>query len=365
VARRIVRRAGIVSLGRYMPSRVLTNADLETMVDTTNEWILERTGIRERRLVREGEHQSDLAFKACREALDRVGVKPSEIDQVIVATVTPDHIFPSSANTLAGKLGIIGAPSNDITAACSGFVYALHQGVCAVECGRANRVLVVGSEVMSKIVDWNDRNTCVLFGDGAAAVLIEPVREPYGIVDITIGSDGRYYDILHMSAGGSDLPASHDTVNKRQHYLSMSGPEVFKLAVRQMGDVAATLLERNRLRPHDLSCFIAHQANERILEATAKRIKLRPNQVFNNIQWYGNTTSATIPSCMYDAESIGMIKRGGWVMIVTFGGGLTWGGALMRWAAPKLPKPEPELSGQSASEIYSDSLKPGQDWNRR
>jgi 3-oxoacyl-[acyl-carrier-protein] synthase-3 len=184
-------------------------------------------------------------------------------------------------------------------------------------------------------------------------------------VDIVIGSDGRYYDILHMTAGGSARPPSHETVDAREHFVSMNGTEVFKLAVRSMGDIASDLMRRNRLRPNDISCFIAHQANERILDAVAKRLRLRPNQVYNNIQNYGNTTSATIPTCLYEAESIGMIKRGGWVMCVTFGAGLTWGGVLMRWVATKLPKTEPEVSNEDTSEIYLPNLKPGREWDRR
>jgi 3-oxoacyl-[acyl-carrier-protein] synthase-3 len=281
-----------------------------------------------------------------------------------VGTVTPDHIFPSSANTLAGKLGVIGPPSFDVLAACSGFIYALYQAVCSIESGRADRVLVVGSEVMSSIFDWEDRATCVLFGDGAGAVLLEPVREPLGIVDMILGSDGRHYDILNMPAGGSALPASHETIDKHQHYLKMNGAEVFKLAVRQMGDVSTTLLGRNRLRPQDISCFIAHQANARIIEATAKRLGLRPNQVYNNIDKYANTTSATIPTCLYEAEAEGRIRKGDWVLLVTFGAGLTWGGILMRWAARRLPKGELPKTPDTASDFLPDRLRPGREWEQ-
>lgn len=348
-----------------MPSRVLTNADLEKMVDTSDEWIVERTGIRERRIVANGELQSDLSFFASKEALDRIGYESEQIDQIIVATVTPDHIFPSSSNTLAAKLGVIGPPSVDIVAACSGFIYALHFGVCAIESGRADRVLVVGSEVMSSIVDWKDRNTCVLFGDAAGAVLLEPVDHRYGIFDIYIGSDGREDQILKMEAGGSALPASYETVEKRQHFVKMNGPEVFKIAVRKMDEVASLLLERNRLKPHDVRLFIFHQANLRIIEAVGKRLGIKPSQLYNNIESYGNTTSATIPTCLYEAEAEKRIRRGDLVMVVTFGAGLTWGGALMRWAIKPLPKSSTvSARDQQASDYYSDRLRPDREWRK-
>ena len=349
-----------------MPSRVLTNADLERIVDTSDEWIVERTGIRERRLIEDGQRQSDLGNYAAQEALDRAGVRPDQVDLVIVGTVTPDHSFPSSANTIAGKLGIVGPPSFDITAACSGFAYAMHQGVCAVESGRADRVLVIGSEVMSSIVDWSNRNTCVLFGDGAGAVLLEEVREPFGIVDIVIGSDGRdrYYEILNMPAGGSAMPPSRDTVENGLHYLRMNGSEVYKLAVKNMCDISNMLMRRNRLRASDIGCFVAHQANLRIIEASAKRLGLKPSQVYTNIQRYGNTTSATIPTALYEAEAEGKIRRGSWVLCVTFGAGLTWGGFLMRWAVRPLPKPAALAGARAASDSYLEQLRPDRDWER-
>ncbi|HDS30156.1 MAG TPA: ketoacyl-ACP synthase III [Firmicutes bacterium] len=361
VRKKIVRRAGIVSVGKYMPPNVVTNFDLEKIVDTSDEWIRERTGIIERHMVKNGEKQSDLALIASREALARAGWSPKDLDMIIVGTVTPDHIFPSSANLLAGKLGAIGAPSYDVLAACSGFLYSLWQGVVAIESGRADRVLVVGSEIMSTLINWEDRSTCVLFGDGAGVVLLKAVDAPYGIHDMEIGSDGRFYDLLHMKAGGSAYPATHETVEKRMHTLYMEGSEVFKLAVRKMTEISESLLERNRIRPEQLGCFIAHQANIRIIDSTTKRLRLKPNQVYNNIDKYGNTTSATIPTCLYEAEEQGMIKKGDWVLLISFGAGLTWGGILMKWAVDRLPKTE-EVAVDTVSDVLSTKLRPGGDW---
>jgi 3-oxoacyl-[acyl-carrier-protein] synthase-3 len=364
VKRQTARRVGIVSVGKYMPPHVVTNFDLEQMVDTSDEWIRERTGIVERHLARNGERQSDLAVRASREALARVGWSPKDLDLIVVGTVTPDYIFPSSANMLAGKLGAIGTPSYDVLAACSGFMYSLWQAVGMVESGRASRALVVGSEIMSAVIDWEDRTTCVLFGDGAGAVLLEKVDEPYGIYDVEIGSDGRFYDLLHMEAGGSANPATHETVEKRMHYLRMEGGEVFKLAVRKMTEISEALLERNHVRPDQLGCFIAHQANIRIIDATTKRLGLKPSQVYNNIDKYGNTTSATIPTCIYEAEEQGIIKKGDWVLLVSFGAGLTWAGILLRWAVDRLPKLE-EITAEMATDSLSEKLRPGGDWPRR
>ncbi len=347
----------------YMPPKVLTNFDLEKMVDTTDEWIRERTGVCERRLAVNGECQSDLSALASREALARVGWDPKDLDAIVVGTVTPDHIFPSSANMLAGKLGAIGTPSYDVLAACSGFMYALWQGIMTIESGRADKVLVVGSEIMNRIIDWDDRATCVLFGDGAGAVLLEAVEEPYGVMDIEIGSDGRYYDLLHMEAGGSTYPSSHESVEKDMHYLRMAGAEVYKLAVRKMTEVSKVLMERNNVKPEDISCFITHQANARISEATAKRLKLKPEQLYSNINRYGNTTSATIPTCIYEAEAEGRIKKGDCVLLASFGAGLTWAGILMRWAADPLPKYEENYAAM-AMESLPEKLKPIRDWNR-
>ncbi len=350
-----------------MPKTVLTNRDLEEIVDTSDDWIVERTGIRERRVARNGERQSDLGHMASREALARAGWDAEDLDMIIVATVTPDYIVPSSANTLAGKLGAIGAASSDTLAACSGFLYAMYQGVTAIESGRADRVLVVGSELMTTITNWGDRSTCVLFGDGAGAILLAPVPEPLGVVDMLLGSDGRYEELLRMRAGGSAFPASHETVDKGWHYLEMEGPEVFKLAVRSMLQVSSTLLERNRIKPSRLGCFIGHQANLRIIEAVTKRLGLKPSQVYNNIDRYGNTTSATIPTCIYEAEMEGKIRKGDWVLLVSFGAGLTWAGILLRWAVGRLPRLEEKaaLPSDTAVDTYPDRLKPGRDRQER
>jgi len=359
-----VSRAAIVSVGKYMPPDILTNQDLERIVDTSDDWITARTGIKQRRIVRNGQRQSDLAEKASREALTRIGWSADDLDMIVVGTVTPDHIFPSSANTLGAKLGAIGVPSFDVLAACSGFMYAFYQGVTAIESGRAERVLVVGSEVMSSITDWTNRSTCVLFGDGAGAVLLEATDGPNGIIDMEMGSDGRYFNILHMKAGGSAHPPSHETVDKGWHVVEMEGQETFKLAVRQMYETAKDLLDRNRVKPTRLGLFIGHQANLRIIDAVTKRLKLRPNQVYNNIERYGNTTSATIPSCIYEAEAEGRIRKGDWMLLVSFGAGLTWGGALMKWAVNPLPKIKPIEDDELPYETYPDRLRPGREWQK-
>ncbi len=360
-----VRRAGIVSVGKYIPEGVMTNFDIEKIVDTSDEWIRGRTGICERHFVTNGQRQSDLALNASREALARVGWTPQDLDMVIVGTVTPDHIFPSSANTLAGKLGAIGVPSFDILAACSGFMYSLHQGMVSIVSGMADRVLVVGSEVMSSIMNWQDRTTCVLFGDAAGAVLLEEVEEPYGIVDYEIGSDGRYYDLLYMPGGGSAQPATHESIDKAMHTLHMEGSETFKFAVRSMYKTATDLLKRNGVDPEDLGLFIGHQANIRIIDAVTKRLKLRDDQVYNNINKYGNTTSATIPLCIHEAEEQGMIKKGDWVVLVSFGAGLTWAGTLIKWGIDPLPSVAAAEAADAASDTYSEKLKPGRDWVKR
>jgi len=360
-----IKKAAIVSVGKYMPPDIFTNEDIEKLVDTSDDWITTRTGIKQRRIAKNGELQSDLAEKASREALTRAGWTPDDLDMIVVGTVTPDHIFPSSANTLAAKLGALGCPSYDILAACSGFMYALYQGTTAIESGRAKRVLVVGSEVMSSILNWKDRTTCVLFGDGAGAVLLEATNGPNGIVDLEMGSDGRYYNLLHMKGGGCANPPTHDTVDKGWHYVEMEGQETFKLAVRTMHDTAKKLLERNRVRSRQISTFIGHQANLRIIDAVTKRLKLRPNQIFNNIQLYGNTTAATIPTCIYEAEAEGRIKKGDWVLLVSFGAGLTWAGALLKWAVGPLPKIKAVDSAKDvAHDTYPDRLKPGREWQR-
>lgn len=361
--RKVIRRANVVSIGKYMPPDILTNADLEQIVDTSDEWIVERTGIRERHVVKNGVRQSDLALNASREALARVGWSPTDLDLIVVGTVTPDHIFPASSNTLAGKLGAIGVPSWDVLAACSGFIYSLYQAVVAVESGRADRALVVGAEVMTSIVNWEDRSTCILFGDGAAVLLLEATEEPYGVIDLELGSDGRYPKLLHMPGGGSACPATHESVDKNLHTLHMEGQETFKIAVKTMLNTTQTLLTRNNVKPEELGVFIGHQANLRIIDAVTRRLGLKPEQVYNNIEKYGNTTSATIPSCLYEAEMQGIVKKGDWVILVSFGAGLTWGGALIKWGIDPLPVLDDELeTGDSVSETYSDRLKPGRDW---
>jgi 3-oxoacyl-[acyl-carrier-protein] synthase-3 len=343
----------------------VTNFDLEEMgIDTSDDWIRTRTGIHERRIVTNGLRQSDLSLHASREALMRVGWSPDDLDLIIVATVTPDHIFPASANTLAAKLGAVGVGSFDLVNACSGFIYGIFQASAAIESGRANRVLVVGSEIMSSILDWEDRATCVLFGDGAAAVCLEAVEEPYGFRDFILGSDGRYGDLLYMPGGGSAMPASNDSIDRRQHFIKMNGGEVFKFAVKKMKEVSEELLERAGITPEDIGVFIPHQANIRIIDACTKRLGLKKHQVVTNIHKYGNTTSATIPTAIYEAEAEGRINKGDWILLVTFGAGLTWGGTLMQWAVDKLPSGTSFMSDDAAYDSYSSSLRPGQDFNR-
>ncbi|HEV8261817.1 MAG TPA: beta-ketoacyl-ACP synthase III [Burkholderiales bacterium] len=325
--------AKISALGTYVPPRLLTNRDLEHMVETSDEWIVERTGIRQRHLVEKGMACSDLAAEAARAVLAERGIPASELEAIIVATVTPDMLFPSTACIIQHKLGATGAWGFDLSAACSAFVYALQAGAQFVETGAHKKVLVVGSDVMSSIVDYTDRATCIIFGDGAGAVLVEPAdQDGLGLIDFIHEVDGSGACSLHMPAGGSLHPATHETVEKRMHYIRQDGQAVFKYAVRKMAELCDTILKRNGFTGADVAAFIPHQANQRIINATADRLKLHPDSVIINIDEYGNTTAATIPLAMETARQRGKLKKGDLVLLAAVGAGFTVGVTLLRWA---------------------------------
>ena len=325
-------RAKISAIGTYVPPRVLTNADLEKMVETNDQWIIERTGIRERHLVDKGVATSDLSAEAARRCLASRGIQPTEVEAIIVATVTPDMMFPSAACVIQNKLGATGAWGFDLSAACSGFPYALQVGAKLVESGAHKKVLVIGADVMSSIIDYTDRSTCILFGDGAGAVLLEPCEEgEIGLIDFWHEIDGSGAVALNMPAGGSLLPASHETVDKRQHFVYQDGQTVYKFAVRKMAEAAERVLERNNVDGTELACFIPHQANKRIIESTAHRLGMPMERVILNIDRYGNTTAGTIPLAMDTAIEEGRLKKGDLVLLASVGAGFTVGATLLRW----------------------------------
>jgi 3-oxoacyl-[acyl-carrier-protein] synthase-3 len=323
--------AAITAIGGYVPEQKLTNADLEKIVDTNDEWIRSRTGIEERRILTEpGKATSDLCAPAVLELCKKRGISPEEIDGLIVGTVTPDMFFPSTANLVCDKIGAKNAWSFDLAAACSGFLYSLTMGASLIESGRYKKVVVVGGDKMSSIVDYSDRTICVLFGDGAGAVLLEPNYEGYGILDSILRSDGSGAAHLHMKAGGSLRPSTYETVANKEHYIFQEGQAVFKFAVKGMADVSAELLERNKLTGEDIAWLVPHQANKRIIDATANRMGLTKEKVMINIQRYGNTTSGTIPLCLWDWEK--QLKKGDNLVFAAFGGGFTCGATLVKWA---------------------------------
>lgn len=323
--------AAITAVGAHVPEFRLTNKILETMVDTNDEWILSRTGISERRILKgEGLGSSDMAVIAVNELLKKRGIDPLEIDCVICATVTPDMVFPATANILSDKAGMKNAFGFDLSAACSGFLYALTVGTSMIESGRYKKVIVVGVDKMSAIVDYTDRTTCVIFGDGAGAVLLEPTTEKIGVMDSLLKSDGSGKNFLHMKAGGSLKPSSVETVNAREHFVFQEGQSVFKFAVKGMADVSYELMERNNLTGDDIAWLVPHQANLRIIDATANRMGLSKEKVMINIQKYGNTTAATIPLCLWEWES--KLKKGDNIILAAFGGGFTWGATWIKWA---------------------------------
>ncbi len=324
-------KAAITSVGGYIPDYVLTNQELETMIDTNDEWIRTRTGISERRILKEpGKGSSFMGTKAVQEILTKKSLDPAEIDCIICATVTPDMVFPATANVIAAECGLVNSFGFDLGAACSGFLYALNTGAAFIECGRYKKVIVVGVDKMSSIVDYSDRATCIIFGDGAGAVLLEPNAEGNGILDSLLHSDGNGAKHLHMKAGGSVKPATIESVLAREHYVYQEGQSVFKFAVKCMADVCYELMQRNNLTSDDIAWLVPHQANLRIIHATANRMNLPHEKVMVNIQKYGNTTAATLPLCLWDWEK--KLKKGDNLIFASFGGGFTWGATWVKWA---------------------------------
>jgi 3-oxoacyl-[acyl-carrier-protein] synthase III len=324
-------RAAITGVHGYLPETILSNKDLEKLVDTNDDWITSRTGIKERHILTgEGQGTSVMAAEAVRGLLQKTNTDPKDIDLVICATVTPDYMFPSTANIVCTKVGIPAIGSFDILAACSGFIYALSTGTQFIESGRYKKVIVVGADKMSSIVDYTDRTTCVLFGDGAGAVLLEPSTDNTGIIDFMLHSDGTGENHLIMKGGGSKFPSSHETVDKKYHYIHQEGPQVFKFAVTNMADAAANIMERNDLTGEDVQWLVPHQANKRIIDATANRMGIGEDKIMINIQKYGNTTAATIPLCLFDYQD--QLKKGDNLILAAFGGGFTWGSVYLKWS---------------------------------
>jgi len=322
--------AAITAVGGYVPEFRLTNAILETLVDTNDEWIQSRTGIAERRILKgEGLATSDMAVPAVLEICKKRGIDPLEIDCVICGTVTPDMVFPSTANIVCDKIGATNAWGFDLSAACSGFLFSLTTGAALIESGRYKKVIVIGADKMSAIVDYTDRSTCIIFGDGAGAVLLEPATDGSGVLDSILKSDGSGKDFLHMKAGGSLKPASAETVAAKEHYIFQDGQPVFKAAVKGMADTSYELLQRNNLTGDDIAWLVPHQANKRIIDATANRMGLATEKVMLNIQKFGNTTAGTIPLCLWEWEK--QLHKGDLIVLAAFGGGFTWGATLIQW----------------------------------
>lgn len=325
-------RAAITGVAKYLPERVLTNAELETMVETNDEWIVSRTGIRERRLVSKDQATSDMAIEAIKNLFDQTGVTADEIDVIIVATVTPDMMFPATAAIVQDAISAKNAWGFDLSAACSGFLFALQTGASLIESGAAKKVLVVGADTMSAIVDYTDRNTCILFGDAAGVVLLEPTEdENFGLVDHMLYIDGSGAHALHQLAGGSRLPASTETVANKQHFIYQDGKAVFKRAVEGMASASSDILKRNQITGDDIAIFVPHQANKRIIDVAAQRMGLSPDKILLNIDKYGNTTAATIPVGLKEALEAGRIHDGDYVVLSAFGAGYTWGSILLKW----------------------------------
>ncbi len=322
-------QACITAVGGYVPPEILSNAQLEKMVETTDEWITTRTGIKERHILAQGKGTSDMAVEAILPMLEKKGVKPEEIDFILCSTITGDMIFPATANVIADKIGAKNAWGFDLAAACSGFLYGMEVGSKMVESGKYKKVLVIGGDKMSSIIDYQDRNTCIIFGDGIGCVLLEPNEEGYGVQDSILHSDGSGRHFLHQKAGGSLKPPTHETIDAREHYVYQEGKTVFKFAVTNMAEVTAKLLERNTMTGEDVDWLVAHQANLRIIDATAQRINLPDDKVLVNINRYGNTTNGTLPLLFWDYEK--NFKKGDNLILSTFGGGFTWGSMWIRW----------------------------------
>lgn len=323
--------AAITAIGGYVPDTKLTNFDLEKLVDTSDEWIFTRTGIKERRIQTEpGKATSDMAVASVNELLKKRGIGAEEIDLLIVATITGDLVFPSCANIVCDKIGAKNAWGFDLAAACSGFLYALDTGAKFIESGKHKKVVVCGFDKMSAIIDYTDRNTCIIFGDGGGSVLLEPNTEGYGVLDSILKSDGSGREFLHQKAGGSLKPPTHETIDAREHYVYQEGKAVFKYATTNMADVSTEIMKRNNLKPEDVTYLLAHQANKRIIDYTAEKMNLPQEKVLMNIERYGNTTSGTLPLLMWDYEKL--LKKGDNLILATFGGGFTWGSIYIKWA---------------------------------
>ncbi len=322
--------AAITAVNAYAPDYILTNKELESMVDTNDEWITSRTGIKERRILKGDSGTSDMAVFAVNGLLKKRGISASEIDLIIFCTTTPDMLFPASANILAEKIGANNAWGYDLNAACSGFIFGLSTGAQFIESGKHKKVLVIGGDKMSSIINYQDRSTCIIFGDGCGAVLLEPNTEGNGIIDSILKSDGSGGPFLHQKAGGSLKPASHETIDKHEHFLYQEGQAVFKFAVTNMAGVAAEIMDRNNLTADDVAWLVPHQANKRIIDATANRMGVSPEKVMINIERYGNTTNGTIPLCLWEWEN--NLKKGDTVILAAFGGGFTWGSIYLKWA---------------------------------
>jgi 3-oxoacyl-[acyl-carrier-protein] synthase-3 len=323
--------AAITAVQGYVPDYILSNKELEDIVETTDEWITSRTGIKERRILKgEGLGTSDMAVHAVNGLLQKRGISADEIDLIIFCTTTPDMPFPATANILADKIGATNAWGFDLNAACSGFIYGLSTASQFIESGKHKKVLVVGGDKMSSIIDYTDRTTCIIFGDGCGAVLLEPNEEGYGIIDSVLKSDGAGRQFLHQKAGGSVRPASHETVDNKEHFVYQEGKAVFKFAVTNMADVAAEIMDRNNLGSDDVTWLVPHQANKRIIDATAARMGVGSEKVMINIERYGNTTNGTIPLCLWEWES--KLKKGDNIVLAAFGGGFTWGSVYIKWA---------------------------------
>jgi 3-oxoacyl-[acyl-carrier-protein] synthase-3 len=324
-------RAAITAIGGFLPENIVTNFDFEKIIDTTDEWITTRTGIKERHIENDPKKAtSDMGVLAVQQLCTKRGITPQEIDLLIVATVTPDLVFPATANLICDKIGAKNAWGFDLGAACSGFIYGVATGAQFIETGRYKKVVIVGADMMSRIIDYTDRTTCVIFGDGAGAVLLEPCNDGNGIQDFVLHSDGQGVQHLHMKAGGSLKPPSHDTVNERQHYVYQEGQAVFKHAVYNMAEVSAKIMEKNNLKPEDIKWLVPHQANKRIIEATASRMGIGSEKVMMNIEKYGNTTAGTLPLLLWDYEK--KLKPGDNLVLSAFGGGFTWGSMFVKWA---------------------------------
>jgi 3-oxoacyl-[acyl-carrier-protein] synthase-3 len=329
-----MRSSTITGLGRYIPSRIMTNAELEQLVDTSDEWIVSRTGIRERRIAEPDQASSDLAYEASIEALADAGVSAEEIDLIIVGTATPDMLFPATACILQDRLGAKQAGAFDVSAACTSWAYAAAVAHGYVSSGQADTVLVVGTETLSKIINWKDRNTSVLFGDSAGAVVMKPCEPGKGFLSFHLGSDGSGGPFIALPAGGSRLPASYETVEREQHYLTMNGREVYKFAVRCIPRAIEEAVKRAGIDIEDVDLFIPHQANIRIIDAAAERLRQPKEKFFVNVERYGNTSAASVPVALYEAVRSGQVKEGDVVVMVAFGGGLTWASSAIRWTMP-------------------------------